>query len=207
MIQKEDYYESLDLPTTATEKQVKKHYFILSTKWHPQKNSVGKKRAEKVFTEISEAYEVLSNQRLRSVYNEQGFEGVIKFSNSRFDFSNFSLFDAEKVFERFNRGRDPVASIEENDPFFDDKFFDVDDEFFDQKVSPSKFFESSINTKKTIIKSPRSHGTEKSVKTVIVDKDGRRVKKTVTTITNPDGSQQVIEEESEEPSNSKFLRD
>ena len=111
MIHKEDYYESLDLPTTATEKQVKKHYFILSTKWHPQKNSVGKKRAEKVFTEISEAYEVLSNQRLRSVYNEQGFEGVIKFSNSRFDFSNFSLFDAEKVFERFNRGRDPVAFI------------------------------------------------------------------------------------------------
>ena len=40
-----------------------------------------------------------------------------------------------------------------------------------------------------------------------MDKDGRRVKKTVTTITNPDGSQQVIEEESEEPSNSKFLRD
>jgi DnaJ homolog subfamily B member 6 len=207
MIQKEDYYETLDLSSDATDKQIKRHYHILASKWHPNKNPIGRRRSEKVFTELSEAYEVLSNKRLRRLYDEDGYEKVLNSSISRFDFSSFNLPEAEAVFEKFNRGRDPFSILEENDPFFEDDFFDLDrEEFFQKSHSPSRFFETSTNTKKVIKKSPRSSGTEKSVKTVIVDKDGRRVKKTVTTVTNPDGSQEVIEEETEEPS-TKYLRD
>lgn len=206
MISKEDYYEVLDLNPGASEKQIRRHYQILASKWHPQKNSIGRSRAEKVFTEISEAYEVLSNRRLRNIYNSEGFDGVSATSISRFDLANFTLEDAEKVFEKFSRGHDPFAIIDENDPFFDDEFFNVDEEEFFEEV-PAKYFETLTNTKKKMSKSPRRGGVEKSVKTVIVDKDGRRIKKTVTTITNADGSQEVIEEECDEPSSMRYLRD
>lgn len=207
MIQKEDYYESLEVPVDATDKQIKKHYHVLASKWHPHNNTIGRHRAERYFTEISEAYQVLSNRRLRRAYDEHGFEGVLNCQNTLFDFAEFTLANAEKVFEKFSHGRDPFALLEENDPFFDDDFFDIDhDDFFEREDIPSKFFETSSNTRKKIVKSPRSSGTEKSVRTVIVDKDGRRVKKTITTIVNADGSQEIIEEESEEPS-SRYLKD
>lgn len=209
MISKEDYYESLDLEPDANDKQLKRHYHYLASKWHPEKNIIGRARAAKVFTEISEAFEVLSNRRLRRVYNESGYDGVINSKNTRFNFAEFALEDAETVFEKFCRGRDPFAILEENDPFFDDEFFDIDthghDDFFED--SHGKFFETATNTKKKFMKSPRTKGIEKNVKTVIVDKDGRRVKKTVTTITHADGSQEIVEEETEEPSGSRFLRD
>lgn len=207
MISKEDYYESLDLPSDASDKAIKKHYNFLASRWHPEKNHIGRARAEKVFTDVSEAFEVLSNRRLRRAYDEEGFEGVFKCRNTKYNFAEFSLNDAENVFQRFSRGRDPFAILEENDPFFDDEFFELDthDDFFEDHHA--KFFETTTNTKKKFAKSPRSGGLEKSVKTVIVDKDGRRVKKTVTTITNPDGSQEIVEEETEEPSAGRFLRD
>lgn len=207
MISKEDYYDSLDLEPDANDRKIKKHYHYLASRWHPDKNVIGRSRAEKVFIEISEAFEVLSNRRLRRVYNEAGHDGVLQCKNTRFNFAEFTLEDAETVFEKFCRGRDPFAILEENDPFFDDDFFDIDthDDFFED--SHSKYFETATNTKKKFVKSPRSKGIEKNVKTVIVDKDGRRVKKTVTTITNADGSQEIIEEETEEPSGSRYLRE
>jgi DnaJ-class molecular chaperone len=207
MVSKEDYYQVLDLQPDASDKAIKKHYHFLASRWHPEKNHIGRARAEKVFLELSEAYEVISNRRIRRAYDDGGFEAVYKCRNTKYDFSNFSLLDAESVFERFCRGRDPFAILEENDPFFEDEFFELDthDDFFDDHHS--KFFETSTNTKKRFAKSPRSGGVEKSVKTVIVDKDGRRVKKTVTTIINADGSQEIVEEETEEPSAGRFLHD
>ena len=210
MIEKEDYYEVLDLSPNATEKQIKKNYNVLASKWHPNKNTIGRRRAERVFTELSEAYEVLSNKRLRRIYDEKGFEGLLNSSYPKFNLAEFSLENAESVFEKFTRGRDPFMQLEENDPFFEDEFFEIaDDEFFEKAEIPSGYFETSSNTKKKIVKSPRNASNEKSVKTVIVDKDGRRVKKTVTTIVNADGSQEIIEEETEEPStsSSRFLRE
>ena len=207
MIQKESYYEILEVPNEATDKEIKRHYHVLASKWHPHKNSIGRIRAEKYFTEISEAYEVLSNRRLRRAFDDDGFEGVLNCPNTRFDFSNFTLANAEKVFEKFTNGRDPFAMLEEDDPFFDDEFFDIDHaDFFERSEPASRYFETVSNSSKKVVKSPRSNATEKSTKTVIVDKDGRRVKKTITTITNADGSQEVIEEESEEPSN-RYLRE
>lgn len=46
------------------------------------------------------------------------------------------------------------------------------------------------------MKSPRNY--EKTVKTVIVEKAGKRIKKTITNVNRPDGTQEIIEEEKEE---------
>ncbi|EMC95896.1 hypothetical protein BAUCODRAFT_24883 [Baudoinia panamericana UAMH 10762] len=71
----EDYYKLLNLDRDADDRQIKKAYRKLSKQWHPDKNP-GNSEAEAKFKDIAEAYDVLSDQELRQVYNQHGHEGV-----------------------------------------------------------------------------------------------------------------------------------
>lgn len=71
----EDYYKLLELDKSANDKELKKSYRRLSKKYHPDKNPDDEQAAQK-FVEISEAYEVLSDENLRRIYNQHGHEGV-----------------------------------------------------------------------------------------------------------------------------------
>ncbi len=70
-----DYYDVLEVPKTATADEVKKAYRKKALKFHPDKNP-NDKDAEKRFKEISEAYEVLSDDKKRQMYDRYGKEGV-----------------------------------------------------------------------------------------------------------------------------------
>jgi DnaJ homolog subfamily C member 3 len=65
-----NYYKTLGVARTATAKEIKKAYRELALKWHPDKNTGdSKEEAEKMFQEISEAYEVLSSDDLKGKYD------------------------------------------------------------------------------------------------------------------------------------------
>ncbi|MBS2037751.1 J domain-containing protein [bacterium] len=66
-----DYYKTLGVPKTATEKEIKQAYRKLARENHPDVNS-GDKNAEKRFQEINEAYEVLSDADNRKKYDQLG---------------------------------------------------------------------------------------------------------------------------------------
>lgn len=66
-----DYYKILEIPKTASEKEIKKAYRKLARKYHPDLNP-DDKVAEKKFKEINEAHEVLSNPANRKKYDEYG---------------------------------------------------------------------------------------------------------------------------------------
>jgi len=70
-----DYYETLEIQRTATPEEIKKAYRQKALKFHPDKNP-GDKTAEKRFKEISEAYEVLSDEKKRQVYDRYGKDGL-----------------------------------------------------------------------------------------------------------------------------------
>ena len=70
-----DYYDLLKVPRTATADEIKKAYRKKAVKYHPDKNP-GDPDAEKKFKEISEAYEVLSDEKKRQAYDRYGKEGV-----------------------------------------------------------------------------------------------------------------------------------
>lgn len=70
-----DYYEVLEIPRNAGSDEIKKAYRKKALQFHPDKNP-GDADAEKRFKEISEAYEVLSDDNKRSVYDRYGKEAV-----------------------------------------------------------------------------------------------------------------------------------
>jgi molecular chaperone DnaJ len=64
-----DYYKTLGVPKTATAAEIKKAYRELARKYHPDANK-GSTDAEERFKEITEAYNVVSDEKQRKEYDE-----------------------------------------------------------------------------------------------------------------------------------------
>ena len=72
---KRDYYEVLGVPKGSSLDEIKKAYRKLAIKYHPDRNP-GDKEAEANFREATEAYEVLSDDKKRPLYDQYGFAGL-----------------------------------------------------------------------------------------------------------------------------------
>ena len=81
-----DYYNILKVPEDADLKTIKKAYKKLAIKWHPDKNN--DKTAEKVFKNISEAYQILSDKDKRKEY-----DNMRQFGSNHHNITFISPFD------------------------------------------------------------------------------------------------------------------
>ncbi len=100
MSTKRDYYEILSVSKSASAEEIKKAYRQSAMKHHPDRNP-GDKKAEDLFREATEAYQVLSDAKKRQVYDQYGHAGL---GSQGFDASGFQggfgdIF--EDIFEDF----------------------------------------------------------------------------------------------------------
>jgi DnaJ family protein A protein 2 len=71
----EDYYKILEVDRNASNDEIKKSYRKLAMKYHPDKNK-GDKAAEEKFKSISAAYNVLSDEKQKQIYDQYGEDGL-----------------------------------------------------------------------------------------------------------------------------------
>ncbi|CAN5514552.1 molecular chaperone DnaJ [soil metagenome] len=89
---KRDYYEVLSVQKNADGDTIKKSFRKLAMEYHPDRNHGDETAAEK-FKECSEAYEVLSDEQKRQIYDRHGHAGLNQMGGGGGGFQNVDLSD------------------------------------------------------------------------------------------------------------------
>ena len=71
-----DYYKILGIGRDANNGSIKRAYHKMARRFHPDKNPDKKAENTERFKQVKEAYEVLSDEKRRSVYDNHGIDGL-----------------------------------------------------------------------------------------------------------------------------------
>ena len=111
-----NYYEILGIKRDASDDEIANAYKKLSLRWHPKLSKEDQKTSFYHFCELSEAYEVLSDQVKRAFYDKfgekklkDGFfaEGELK---GGYRFAN----NPDEIFEKFFTNNNVLAKVFDN---------------------------------------------------------------------------------------------
>src|SRR5450830_877566 len=135
MATKSDYYDILGVSKSASADEIKKAYRKQALEWHPDRHKDDKEAAEKRFKEINEAYQVLSDPKKKTAFDQyvsaaftpggnrggnpfsEGFGGqsgpftyTYSTGGGGSTFENMDFGDPFDIFEQFFGGGNPFGS-------------------------------------------------------------------------------------------------
>ncbi len=169
---KQDYYELLKVSRSASADEIKAAYRKSALQHHPDRNP-DDPHAEEKFKAVSEAYEVLSDQKKREIYDRFGHEGLSgrgysgpgsaedifsSFGSIFEDFFGFGGSSSRGSQSRARRGSDLQYELEIE---FEEAIFGVEKEISFQRQSECKTCSGSGSkpgTKATQCKTCGGHG-------------------------------------------------
>ena len=140
-----DYYKILEVSENADILKIKKQYRKLAMKYHPDRNA-GDERAAKKFREITESYEVLSNEEKRKEYDYKR-ENENNHTKKKNDKENFKNKYSEN---NFSFGKEFFKSAAELNGLFENSFVldkMIKNKAKDEKESVKSRFESFFDMK------------------------------------------------------------
>lgn len=112
-----NYYKILEVEENADFSEIKKKYRKLAIKYHPDKNP-GDDEAVKKFREITEAYEILGDEKKRKEYDNKR-----KFKNGQENKKNENLKNKNKFSDNnFSFGKEFFKSASEMKEMFENSF-------------------------------------------------------------------------------------
>ncbi len=128
MATKRDYYDVLGVAKTASSDELKKAYRKLALEWHPDRNKSAD--AHEKFKEINEAYEVLSDAKKRSTYDQFGHQafqpgmGGAGAHGGPYGGGGFRQGPFTYYYQSGGNGGSPFDGVDFSDPF------DIFEQFF-----------------------------------------------------------------------------
>ena len=87
------YYDILGVSKNATNDELKKSYRKLAMKHHPDKNPDNKEENEKLFKEVTTAYDVLKDPEKRRIYDDLGEDGINSMNGGGGGGNPFDIFE------------------------------------------------------------------------------------------------------------------
>ncbi|KAK2724487.1 dnaJ homolog subfamily B member 9-like [Artemia franciscana] len=124
-----DYYKTLGIQKSASDRDIKKAFRKLAMKYHPDKNK--EEGAEDKFKDVAEAYEVLSDPDKRKQYDMQGFDGFSKTQGSPYQFDLNQFMKQFQTGFNFDFGDSNVRMQRPSAKMGKHGFFNFDDFFND----------------------------------------------------------------------------
>lgn len=116
------YYEILEVTKNADKTTIKKAYRTMAKKYHPDKNP-GDEEAEHKFKLCNEAYQCLSDEKQKSIYDRYGKEGLQGMGGGGGRRSSGGFDDLSSMFEdMFNGARGGGQSRRRQNPADMDKY-------------------------------------------------------------------------------------
>ncbi|KAL5484133.1 hypothetical protein EMCRGX_G020581 [Ephydatia muelleri] len=113
MVKETKLYDILEVQPTSTQADIKKAYRKLALKYHPDKNPGPE--AEEKFKEIAQAYEILSDEKKREIYDKHGEDGLKTGGADMHGHSAMDIFDmffgGGRHGQRDNRSKDMIHPL------------------------------------------------------------------------------------------------